>query len=86
MIEYRIYLGEATISDCIDIVAGRVEGATLHPIHGIWKGQVEYGTLIIVLGEAILTPIITELAFTLKEHFKQEAVLVTSAPVNSLLV
>ena len=86
MIKYSIYISGTTVNGLLDTFKQCKLDVSMFPMHGTWQGKLEYGTLIVHLGDGSTAPLIKALACDLKASFEQARVVVTSERINMEII
>ena len=84
---YRIYVERpAREEELTDRVGRYFQNYTLVTTYGYWKGGREHSVVIEIIGTLGILQQVTDLTGDLKVGLKQEAVLVTWHPIQSMLI
>lgn len=77
-IRWKLYTGGGTIDSIEPILARHgIERATMIPVHGLWKGKLEYGTLVEIISFDANFVLPSRLIAELKQELKQDCILLT---------
>jgi hypothetical protein len=68
------------------LVSTAVDGFSLIPCEGVWKGQSEHSLIVEVVGDATLLPVLTDVAKAIKAANRQEAVLLVTIHDDHVMI